>query len=307
MKDVPSSVFQEMIDTACLPAEETARRVSLALAPGYWDGLTPAPSQSTPSTSHRASVAPIQDALASFAHEGILHVRGAAPPEMVRILNTRIDAVVHAGWPAVFAFVYDEPWALVRSSPFSELVEGAVGGRAAQIPDVWTHIVRPSLGNAGWPPHTHGGGSQRLTLWIALTEATIENGCMYAVAREGKGQKEAGLSQAALTRAEVAGLLQRARALPADAGDVLGWAYDILHWGSVVHRETLERRSLSLEFIAEGATPTDDELPLLALNALPPFEIRLRAIGSALLAHRNREPQVARYRQVGEKFLSLRI
>lgn len=141
---------------------------------------------------------------------------------------------------------------------------------------------------------------RRLTVWIALTDASIDNGGMYVVPRSAAPPDVVHRfeTDAPFTSDEVVAMLHAATPLPADAGDALGWAFDVVHWGGRVRAGARERRSLSLEFISGDAVLQDDERPLLPLDRLPPFEERIRTIGRCLVTYRYREPLVTRFLDV---------
>jgi hypothetical protein len=302
MKAIPPEFFRQMLDDAALAGHEAAERVAKALDPGYWSTLTGVPGPLPGATSASGVAAAVED----FKPLGVYHVRGALGDATVDRLNQTIDAVVGAGWPGVFAFACDELWACARLEPIRALVTGALGEGARQIPHVWTHIVRPKGESAGWSPHIDGPGNDRMTVWIALTDAGLDNGCMYAVPRDA-GVAEAvqqWSAQDSLTKLNVQRLLQAAKPMPAAAGDLLGWAFDIVHWGGRVSEGAPGRRSVSLEFIAPHAQPGPTDFPLVPLTGpLPPHGERLRAVASAILEYKKFEPLLLRYQGVATRIL----
>src|SRR5262249_60237350 len=65
-----------------------------------------------------------------------------------------------------------------------------------------------------------------LTAWVALTDATPLNGCIYLVpAHVDAGVRTIGPGRDVLRRP------QDARAQPAPAGSLLVWNHGVLHWG----------------------------------------------------------------------------
>src|SRR4051794_38066666 len=100
------------------------------------------------------------------------------------IINRSIDVVVAAGWPGIFAIVYDAPWQCCRLPGLAEVIGRYFGGSFMQIPRLWMHIVPAVSGAAGWKPHFDSQVPGRLSVWIALTDATVDNGCMHLVPTE---------------------------------------------------------------------------------------------------------------------------
>ena len=302
MKELSAAFFKQMLDDAKLGELEVADRVAKALDPRYWATMA------GPSGSARgeASDGGVAEAVIDFKRHGVYHVRGALGHATISRLNHIIDAVVGAGWPGVFAFACDELWASTRLEPIRALVTGALGDGARQIPHVWTHIVKARGEQAGWAPHIDGPGDDRMTVWIALTDVALDNGCMYAVPRA-TGVAEAvqqWSAQDTLTKINVQRILQATRPMPAAAGDLLGWAFDIVHWGGPGSGDAPGRRSVALEFIGPHAEPGPTDTPLVALTGpLPPHGERLRAVASAVLEYKKFEPLLLRYQDVAKRIL----
>src|SRR5207244_3331141 len=145
-------------------------------------------------------------------------------------LNAAIDAVVAAGWPPVFAWVYDEFWSLARLPDASPLIASQLGAGYSQIPHIWVHVVPAMVGSSGWTPHFDGPIVGRASIWIALTDATLSNGCMHVVARRhlAPAFESEPLDTGRVAIADAFRALQGVRALPASAGSVLGWTFDVL-------------------------------------------------------------------------------
>jgi hypothetical protein len=236
--------------------------------------------------------------------DGVFHARQVVAPHVVQRMNRALNVIAAAGWPAAFAFVYDDFWLCSGLPVVKEIVSRALGNGCQMIPHVWTHVVQPIAGAAGFPPHIDGDRPNRMSVWVALTEATLENGCMYVVPRS----LQPGFSTRFRGRddfkwSEVAEVLHAARPLPAAAGDALGWMFDVVHWGGRAQPPTTMRRSISLEFIAPSEIPAADELPLVNPGSLPSLSERLRAVASGLIAYRKFQPLLGRFEDVARSIL----
>src|SRR5207249_8180516 len=77
----------------------------------------------------------------------------------------------------------DEFWTIARTQSLKRLLTALLGSGYVQDSVVWTYYVIPRRGSAGWPPHVDGNGEQRVTVWIPLSDSTLENGCMHVVPR----------------------------------------------------------------------------------------------------------------------------
>ena len=98
-------------------------------------------------------------------------------------------------------------------------------------------------------------------------------------------------------------MLQGARALPARAGSILAWDFQVVHWSSFCDGAVEPRMSLAIEIIGPTAQPTEGELPLFELDSLPPFEERLRAIAKGVLSYQRFEPLTLRYMSLARRML----
>lgn len=306
MNERPPEVFRDLLERARLPEREAAERVERALDEQYWRGLVGGSGPPSPLTCS-ADAHAVAAAVAAFKRDGVYQVAGAITHDALARVNAIVDAVAAAGWPPVFAFACDELWECARLAPVRLLVEGALGAGAKQIPHVWAHVVKPGGGHAGWSPHVDGPGADRLTVWLALSDAGLDDGCMYAVPRNAAVEKSLAewCERDQLEKNNVKALLHATRALPACAGDLLGWAFDIVHWGGVAGPKSPGRRSLSFEFIAPHAAPGPTDDPLVPLSGpLPSHTARLRAIATALLEYKKFEPLVLRYEDVATTLLA---
>jgi len=209
--------------------------------------------------------------------------------------------VVAARWPAGFTYVYDEFWQLARTPTVAALLRAILGEDCVQWPGVWTHRVLPQRGSHGWAPHVdssgYGAQPEALGVWFPLTDATLENGCMYVIARDlaPPGLAERFATIESVTRSDLRQLLQSAHALPAAAGALLGWDQNVNHWGATCQGHGQPRISTAMELASarEAARHQQWSLPLNA--PLPAFEERLRLIGESLLSYTRFEPQLAAY------------
>lgn len=188
------------------------------------------------------------------------------------------------GIPPVFAFVYDEFWALFQAL---DPVYGGILGHYGMLPDFWVWHVDASQGEAGWKPHRDKGrfslradGSPlSLSTWIPLSDATPLNSCMYVV------PKDCDPTYGTERETEWLFELPSIRALPATPGDVLMWTQALMHWGSRGSaREEQPRISISFEMQATAVPPFNR--PFLPAGKMVPFEMRLPLIGKQILQYR---------------------
>jgi hypothetical protein len=216
-----------------------------------------------------------------------------------------IQTVRKAGWPPVFAYVYDQLWMLWHIRPIAQILTSALGPAYRLIPHGWCHYVPPVRGASGWPPHVDGNLPNRMSIWIPLTDANIENGCLYVVPKDMNtsaiGERRELRKASNLQMRE---LLQRSRAIPAPAGSLLGWPFRTLHWGSTAHSSESPRVSLVFEFIAGRETPIKNETPLYdPATPLPDLALRLFCIGRAIRQYMRYELKMRRYADLASELM----
>ena len=200
-----------------------------------------------------------------------------------------VSAVVAAGYLPVFAFMYDEPWymyARLRSVLATVLDE-----RYMMMPAFWAWHVDGVREPAGWGPHRDLGHRtllpdrrpKAMTFWLALSDATPDNGCMYILPAD--RDPYYGTPRDHETNLD----LQNVRALPSPAGGVLAWTQAVFHWGGRARRPvSAPRISISVEF-QRGDQPPIYE-PLLDPRHSPDLTLRLRLVLRQILQYKHMYP-----------------
>ena len=225
--------------------------------------------------------------------EGYVNVPDVVPGADVARLRSCIDRLHEQKIPVVFAFVYDELWlAFQRLSPFLTAVLGP-GYRA--LPAFWAWRLEVSGSDRGWEPHRdcaeesvdRDNSPYAMTVWLALSDATPTNGCIYVVPahlderfrrRVWEGDEEFAVRD-----------LHNVRAVPATAGSMLAWNQHLLHWGGRVSRHEREpRRSVAFEFQRGDKAPF--QAPLIDTSPAVPFTTRLGLVAKQLLQYRHMHP-----------------
>ena len=292
-----------------LSPSEADSYLERALDQSYWQQLNPELSiggarllatdvEAVPLT-HLQTTAQLE----KLRREGYFQTTPALHDEVIGRMRLAVEKLRAEHWPAVFSCVYDEFWQIFRTPSLATLVSGFLGEGYRQNSLIWTYYVAPIKGAEGWHPHSDSGDQSRLTVWVPLTEATLDNGCMYVIPRdrlpdELRGEYE---NLATVTHAQLGRLLQSTRALPTPAGAYLGWTHELIHWGSVSSGHVEPRISVAMEFIGSDVTPRQDELPLFDPLTIPPFSERLRAIGKGLVIYGRLEPSKRKYAELGAR------
>jgi len=227
-----------------------------------------------------------------MAKDGYLQLAPVFEPAELAPIIAAIHALNRLRLPPVYIYMFDQPWSLFRR--LGPLIRHFLGDRHFLLPNFWAWHIPARAGACGWPVHRDNDGVTRFTdpdsgqtlmslsLWLPLTDATIDNGCMHVLPRS---------RQAAIdTQTGDRGLINQEQglALPARAGAVLGWAQDLYHWsGTATARAGSPRISLSLEFQNAGFAPM--ATPLLDIAAPPEFSERLALISGQIAKYRHME------------------
>lgn len=292
-----------------LDRDELQRRLSQAQTPRFWRSLCPFLSLSAHPkalTRSRAYSAAYRNRLRrQLEAQGYFAARPLLMPRDLAAMRRCVETLKAGGWPPVFAFVYDEFWSFWQLPSLRALLEEKLGPGYRLHPHLWCYYVHPRRGAKGWPPHADRHGSAGMTLWVALNEATLDNGCIYLVPRDllpaGLEVKEM-FAAARISAAAAIHLMQAARALPARAGAILGWDFEVLHWGGASHGARAPRISFSAEFVGAQASPDDFAIPLVEITSqLPDFRARLAIIAHNLAVFAANDAWTHRYGELGRR------
>jgi hypothetical protein len=264
-------VARALLESIRLKEPELERHLDCALSPAYWRALVPELSVgAAPKAGATAAGAPRLEPdardriLTGFSVEGLLETPALLDAAETARMRAAVLALTRADWPPVFSWIYDEFWRLPRTAALAELFTAILGDGYRQTPHVWTHVVAGRRGSSEWRSHVdHAGSDKRLTVWIALSDAT---------------------------------LLHASRSLPVRAGAVLAWDAGLMHWGSARQSSGEPRISYQMEF-APASTDATVIGPVLPGSGwfLPNHEERLALIAKAVLLNQSSEPRAVRY------------
>ncbi len=236
----------------------------------------------------------IAQAAAFMAAEGYFQLPPAFEATEIAAVRNAVTALVDAGLPPVFIYMYDQPWALFdRLRP---LIAHFLGDQFALLPNFWAWHIPTTQGASGWSAHRDCSAETRfvsldagatlmsLSLWVPLSDATADNGCMVVLPKSAERAYDPPITEPEQIPAQDGVLL------PARAGAVLGWAQDVYHWSAhVTGKAQTPRISLSLEFQNPAFAPLAE--PLLDTGQPPPFDERLALIRAQIPKYRHMETE----------------
>lgn len=265
------------------PDDLLSARFWTALAPGLTIGLATLP----------PTVLPPAGALDRFAADvgraGWSRWRPDAWDADIAGLAGALRALASANLPTPFVFVYDQAWLLFAG--LAPLLVRLLGADYRPLPDFWAWHVAASDDASGWPAHRDrgrrallpGGGPAAATLWVALTDAVPENGCIHLVPAD--RDPTYGTPDEDRHRFPP----EAVQVVPAAAGTVLGWNQAVLHWGGRSSRQAHGPRiSISMEFQRGDVEPFNR--PLLPAGVFPDLPGRLALIAKQLVQYSHMVP-----------------
>ena len=272
-----------LIEDTSLPLiEECVPSLEEVNDPAYWLALNPQFTITPAGSQDKIASLPIEvthDMLDYLRTDGYIQLDDLISKTMVANLRKGIMTLRDKGINPSFVFVYDEFWTISRQ--LSRLLKPILGETYQQLPDFWAWYLDPQREDAGWRPHRdriHGetvypdGMPKSVTVWIALTDATPLNGCIYMLPAHLDADYFNFKTRE--TNVNAHGI----RALPASAGTLLMWNQRVVHWGGTSSTRTNEPRiSMAIEFQRADVPPFNTPL-IKAPEALLPFDIRLMLI-----------------------------
>ena len=139
------------------------------------------------------------------------------------------------------------------------------------------------------------GMAKYVTMWMALSDATPENSCLYVIpAADDPGyydgdnvdeSKPDPLQTALTSKVDY----QNIRALPRKAGESVVFTHRILHWGSKGNKRCkLPRIALSFVVSAEDFEKPYIDPTFLTESSMPQFQIRLLLVCAQLIIYYQR-------------------
>lgn len=291
--------------------EQTEKLFAQAISPEYWQNLNPQLNVCREQKSDEFQTTPISSSeseamLKKLAREGYFQFQPVIESATLERMREGIENLRRAGWHELTAFVYDEFWQITREASLAEFLSKALGENFKAISHVVVHYVHPETG-AGWRPHVDfSDRADRFTVWVALSDATLDNGCIYVVPKHRIPEEllEKWMAIVPLEHQEVCTIMHGSRALPVSAGSILGWERDVIHWGTPSNPGAPPRISLSVVYLRENVEPVADEMPLLSPTDLPNFATRVLAVGKAFYYYGIHDLSLSKYEELGKMLVS---
>jgi hypothetical protein len=260
----------------------------LATDPDFWRDLNPSmtiteAAQNKPVKAVEISRSAIAATKEMIVEEGYFKLESFVEPAKLKDLANCVRKLHAENWPETFAFVYDDFWQLFQRTSF--VMAELLGREYKQMPNLWMFYLECNSQSRGWVPHRDrmraktldaDGYPQSINIWLPLTDATPENGCMYMLPAGYDENYKGDLGVQLVTS------LQDIRAVPARAGDFLGWNEAVFHWGGRSSKLAKYPR-ISMATVYQNGKVDPLEWPLMQPGAIPPFIERVGLISQQFL------------------------
>lgn len=207
----------------------------------YWKSLNPGmsitdyPFQASADTQVQASPDEVARCVQQMREEGHFRLESVLSKARMARMAKALDKLVAAGYPPAFAYVYDDFWQVFRD--LSPILIPIYGEGYRVVTNLWAWHIPPSDAYHGFKPHRDMTATNTLrsdgtpvfgTVWIPLTDVTTQHACMYVLPTNQDPNVPGNAGSYSVPQESV----QAIRALPAEAGSIMGWNTFALHWGS---------------------------------------------------------------------------
>ncbi len=224
----------------------------------------------------------LNDYTLQLREEGYFQTNPVIPTTTLQQMLECIDNVEKAGFPPMFALVYDVFYeAFVH---FDSILAGILGPGYKLVPNFWVYHIETSDHGKGFEPHRDAeyentidsnGMPTVLTIWVSLTDATPLNSCMYLVPANRDPQYTAAIKDLNTKATQFA--LEDIRALPTKAGTVSCWDQYVFHWGSRSSKRAKSHRISYAAYCQRGDMPLIDDV-VIDIPSVLDFDTRLALI-----------------------------
>lgn len=246
----------------------------------YWQNLCPDLTVSVNEVRLPIHETAIQDVTENLIKEGYFHVPFDSWDLPLDKMADCITKLKQNNIEPAWCFIYDEFWIL--TTRVHSYIESVLGKNYYKLPDVWAWHVDPAKEERGWKVHRDRGPGalfddglpKSLTIWIPLTDTTVENGCMH-VLPQSKDPNYRNDDEPYYADWEEHFYTDDKIAMEAKAGDLLGWNQQLLHWGGApTNTKASPRISVSVEFVARYVLRLQDHESTYPIKPwLDPFTI----------------------------------
>lgn len=218
--------------------------------------------------------------------EGYFQTTPVIPTATLQEMRECIENVKKAGFPPIFALVYDVFYQAFAH--FHSLLTGILGPGYKLVLNFWVYYIETNDNGKGFEPHRDAeyentidsnGMPTVITFWLPITDATPMNSCMYLLPANRDPQYADAIKNPKTGATKFA--LEDIRALPTKAGTVSCWNQYVFHWGSRSSKRALSPRISYAAYCQRGDIPPVDGM-VIDIPSVLDFEMRLALICKGL-------------------------
>jgi hypothetical protein len=264
--------------------------------PAFWLEINPHLTISDRPGSARASALPgltpdaVERAITQLDTSGFLATPPVVPDTRLAPVRLGVENLIQRGLPPGFVCVYDEFYQCFEGfEPLFDVILGP--GYLWLSTGFWPYHVPAGAPSESWfrlpgAPHrdslgpdpfvVRGDRPSILTLWLALTDVTSADSCIYVVP---KYCDKRYLTSRSVDETTVS--LQHVRAVPVPAGSLLAWSTHLAHWGSHSTPDATGPRLSATMYFQRADVPLFDP-SVFDVRESVPLDTRLRWILCAM-------------------------
>jgi hypothetical protein len=254
----------------------------------YWRDLNPnstisdRPFEGFSQFSRIQKKAEIDEYRLQLREEGYFQTPSVIPAATIHQMRDCIENVRKAGFPTMFALVYDVFYQAFGY--FNSTLTGILGNGYKLVPNFWVYYIETSDSGKGFEPHRDAeyentidsnGMPTVLTIWVTITEANPLNSCMYMVPANRDPEYAEAIRNIKTKATKFA--LEDIRALPTQAGTLSCWDQYVFHWGSRSSSRAKSPRISYAVYCQRGDIPPVDDV-IVDIPSVLDFPTRLSLI-----------------------------
>jgi len=236
--------------------------------------------------------------------EGYINLGELLSNEEVAAMHKGIMGIKKQNFIPIFCLVYDEFWNV--ACRLRNILNEVIEENYCQLPAIWVWYVDKDKEESGWEPHRDNaskalldnGMPKSVTIWVALSDATTENGCMYIFPpcfdKNYKESKQSTIIPQAIRslftpkkykKNDISPQSVYGLPVPVNAGTILLWNHQVLHWGGKSSKSAKKSRvSMAFEFQRFDTIYKKTDVIHEPYKLLP-FDKRLSLIGKQILGY----------------------
>lgn len=251
------------------------RRSKTVVRKSYWEELLPQfPITDHPFKDHptpfEISKEEIDFCVQQMKSDGYMVTSPIIPLDDLKAIETCIDRVVEKKHNPNYALVYDVFYEFIQK--LEQVLTPILGENYQLVADEFgAFFIKNNESSKGSGPHrdtvyAHGKVQKIndlptiINVWIPLTDATTLNSCMHLIPISQdnfiKDDVPEEMFEKKYSWQEVKDLLHSVRSIPMQAGSIIAWNTNVLHWGGKSSQfATHPRKSIAVYFQNRNVPP----------------------------------------------------